>query len=154
MKIGKKPFRSRTVPCGWTQGKSIRLAENLPLPEGVTMILRSPPGMKGLPPCRPGALTRRCERPGASMISSRHGIFTAESRGEGGKGAAGHSSQPTCKPATEKNHRPIRPGPLSAIRNGGDVVLLNLIHRGSARMRPPRHFLATFHLTTHHMMLS
>jgi len=47
------------------------------------MILRSPPGMKGPCPCRPGALTRRCERPGASIISSRRGIFTVAGRGEG-----------------------------------------------------------------------
>jgi len=47
------------------------------------MILRSPPGMKGLCPCRPGALTRRCERPGASIILSPKGIFTVADRGEG-----------------------------------------------------------------------
>jgi len=34
-------------------------------------------------PCRPGALTRRCERPGASMISSLQGIFTVAGRGAG-----------------------------------------------------------------------
>ena len=47
------------------------------------MILRSPPCLNGLCPCRPGALTRRCERPGASIISSLHGIFTVAGRGEG-----------------------------------------------------------------------
>ena len=46
------------------------------LPEGVVMDLRSPSAMKGPCPCRPGALTGRCERPGASMVSLPQGIFT------------------------------------------------------------------------------
>jgi len=47
------------------------------------MILRSPPGMKDPRPCRPGALTRRCERPGASIISSLQGLFPVARWGEG-----------------------------------------------------------------------
>ena len=49
------------------------------------MNLRSPPGMKGPCPCRPGALTRRCERPGASTIFSPKGIFTVTRQGEGNR---------------------------------------------------------------------
>jgi len=52
------------------------------IPEGVALILRSPPCMQCPCPCRPGALTRRCERPGASTISSLQGIFTVAGRGE------------------------------------------------------------------------
>ena len=53
------------------------------LPGRVTMIMRSPPRIKGPCPCRPGALTRRCERPGASIISSPQSIFTVTCRDEG-----------------------------------------------------------------------
>ena len=45
------------------------------------MILPSPTGKKGPCPCRPGALTRRCERPAASIISSSQGTFTGAGLG-------------------------------------------------------------------------
>ena len=34
IKIGKKPSRRLTVPCGWAPGNRIRLAAILPLPAG------------------------------------------------------------------------------------------------------------------------
>jgi hypothetical protein len=40
----------------------------------------SPPGMINPYPCRPGALTRRCERPDASIVFPPEGIFTVEGR--------------------------------------------------------------------------
>jgi hypothetical protein len=55
----------------------------LPLPEGVAMTSGSPPGMINPDSCRPGALTRRCERVSASIILPPDGIFTVKGRGEG-----------------------------------------------------------------------
>jgi len=49
----------------------------------VSALVAPKPDEGGFPPCRPGALTRRCERLGASMISLLQGIFTVVGRGEG-----------------------------------------------------------------------
>jgi hypothetical protein len=57
--------------------------DNSPSPKGVAMTSGSPPGMINPYPCRPGALTRRCERPGASIVFPPEGIFTVEGGGEG-----------------------------------------------------------------------
>ena len=96
----------------WHLSIVVRLTAIPLLPEGFAMILRSPPGMKGPCPCRPGALTRRCERPGASIISSPQGIFTVEDRGEGKalKRTTGSLKSPTSPFPNPNGIPPFSPG--------------------------------------------
>jgi hypothetical protein len=89
------PMNRGTSDC-WNHRLTPRLATILPLPEGVAMTSGSPPGMINPYPCRPGALTRRCERVSASIILPPDGIFTVEGRGEGEREPVIHNHRPSA----------------------------------------------------------